>query len=207
MSVMLETHLGVAAKALGFKVATPVLMDRRAGIRKYLTEAKKVEGFTWVTETASRRYTMEDRRRFRSKCRRRIYLHVEAWPPCGGQDPCPCCGPYSLVTQQPLGGKLSMVVSDSGNGGLGAGGVRGSLYASGTANCQVRRRSGTRIYESIVKGDNSLEAGTPESFNVLIKEMQSLGLTKVGGRTQVFGDSALDTAQQLDEYRRGPRRG
>jgi DNA-directed RNA polymerase subunit beta len=34
----------------------------------------------------------------------------------------------------------------------------------------------TRIYESIVKGDNSLEAGTPESFNVLIKEMQSLGL-------------------------------
>jgi DNA-directed RNA polymerase subunit beta len=52
----------------------------------------------------------------------------------------------------------------------------------------------TRIYESIVKGDNSLEAGTPESFNVLIKEMQSLGLdVKVGGRTQVFGDSALDT--------------
>jgi len=42
----------------------------------------------------------------------------------------------------------------------------------------------TRIYESIVKGDNSLEAGTPESFNVLIKEMQSLGLdVKVGGRT------------------------
>ena len=41
----------------------------------------------------------------------------------------------------------------------------------------------TRIYESIVKGDNSLEAGTPESFNVLIKEMQSLGLdVKVGGK-------------------------
>ncbi len=39
----------------------------------------------------------------------------------------------------------------------------------------------TRIYESIVKGDNSLEAGTPESFNVLIKEMKSLGLdVKVG---------------------------
>jgi DNA-directed RNA polymerase subunit beta len=53
----------------------------------------------------------------------------------------------------------------------------------------------TRIYESIVKGDNSLEAGTPESFNVLIKEMQSLGLdVKVGGRTQVFGDNALDAA-------------
>ena len=42
----------------------------------------------------------------------------------------------------------------------------------------------TRIYESIVKGDNALEAGTPESFNVLIKEMQSLGLdVKVTGRS------------------------
>ena len=41
----------------------------------------------------------------------------------------------------------------------------------------------TRIYEQIVKGDNSLEAGTPESFNVLIKEMQSLGLdVRVTGR-------------------------
>jgi DNA-directed RNA polymerase subunit beta len=45
----------------------------------------------------------------------------------------------------------------------------------------------TRIYESIVKGDNSLEAGTPESFNVLIKEMQSLGLdVKVGGKAPSF---------------------
>jgi DNA-directed RNA polymerase subunit beta len=51
----------------------------------------------------------------------------------------------------------------------------------------------TRIYESIVKGDNSLEAGTPESFNVLIKEMQSLGLdVKVGGQapTSVFDTAA-----------------
>src|SRR5207248_5245100 len=51
----------------------------------------------------------------------------------------------------------------------------------------------TRIYESIVKGDNSLEAGTPESFNVLIKEMQSLGLdVKVGGQapTSVFDGAA-----------------
>jgi DNA-directed RNA polymerase subunit beta len=44
----------------------------------------------------------------------------------------------------------------------------------------------TRIYEAIVKGDNSLEAGTPESFNVLIKEMQSLCLdVKVGRRSNV----------------------
>ena len=44
----------------------------------------------------------------------------------------------------------------------------------------------TRIYEAIVKGDNSLEAGTPESFNVLIKEMQSLCLdVKVGSKTTI----------------------
>ncbi len=53
----------------------------------------------------------------------------------------------------------------------------------------------TRIYESIVKGDNSLEAGTPESFNVLIKEMQSLGLdVKVGGRPHTFVDTPLEVA-------------
>ena len=50
----------------------------------------------------------------------------------------------------------------------------------------------TRIYESIVKGDNNLEAGTPESFNVLIKEMQSLGLdVRVGPRG---GAAATDAA-------------
>ena len=49
----------------------------------------------------------------------------------------------------------------------------------------------TRIYESIVKGDNSLEAGTPESFNVLIKEMKGLGLdVRVGARKPVFTESA-----------------
>ncbi|MEI9894565.1 MAG: hypothetical protein WDN28_11940 [Chthoniobacter sp.] len=50
----------------------------------------------------------------------------------------------------------------------------------------------TRIYESIVKGDNSLEAGTPESFNVLIKEMQSLGLdVKVGGKAPALTSQGL----------------
>ena len=50
----------------------------------------------------------------------------------------------------------------------------------------------TRIYESIVKGDNSLEAGTPESFNVLIKEMQGLGLdVRVGGKQPSLTEAAL----------------
>jgi len=65
---------------------------------------------------------------------------------------------------------------------VGDGSLRRRIHVAGTAHRQIRRRQGrTRIYESIVKGDNSLEAGIPESFNVLVKEMQSLGLdVKVG---------------------------
>ena len=92
-------------------------------------------------------------------------------------------GPYTMVTQQPLGGKAQ-------NGGQRFGEMEvWAMEAYGAAytlqelltvkSDDVQGR--TRIYESIVKGDNSLEAGVPESFNVLVKEMQSLGLdVKVG---------------------------
>ena len=87
-------------------------------------------------------------------------------------------GPYSLVTQQPLGGKAQ-------HGGQRFGEMEvWALEAYGAAyNLQemltVKSDDVTgraRIYESIVKGQNVLEAGRPESFNVLLKEMQSLGL-------------------------------
>jgi len=87
-------------------------------------------------------------------------------------------GPYSLVTQQPLGGKAQ-------HGGQRFGEMEvWALEAYGAAhNLQemltVKSDDVTgraRIYESIVKGQNILEAGRPESFNVLLKEMQSLGL-------------------------------
>lgn len=87
-------------------------------------------------------------------------------------------GPYSLVTQQPLGGKAQF-------GGQRLGEMEvWAMEAYGAAHClqefltvksdDVAGR--TRMYESIVKGENVLEAGLPESFNVVIKEMQSLGL-------------------------------
>lgn len=87
-------------------------------------------------------------------------------------------GPYSLVTQQPLGGKAQMGGQRFGEMEVWA------LEAYGAAYClqeQLTVKSDdvagrTRIYESIVKGDNLLQSGTPESFNVLIKEMQGLGL-------------------------------
>ena len=87
---VLETHLGVAAKALGFKVATPVFDGiEEPEIRKYLTEAKK--GRRIHLGHGDRKIDLvrwSDRRRVRSECRGRIYLHAEARPPGGGQDPC-----------------------------------------------------------------------------------------------------------------------
>jgi DNA-directed RNA polymerase subunit beta len=87
-------------------------------------------------------------------------------------------GPYSLVTQQPLGGKAQF-------GGQRLGEMEvWAMEAYGAAFClqefltvksdDVLGR--TRIYESIVKGENTLEPGLPESFNVLVKELQALGL-------------------------------
>ena len=61
------------------------------------------------------------------------------------------------------------------DGGLGDGGLRRGLLAAGVPDGEVRRR-GRRMYEAIVKGENTLESGLPVAFNVLIKELQSLAL-------------------------------
>jgi DNA-directed RNA polymerase subunit beta len=87
-------------------------------------------------------------------------------------------GPYSLVTQQPLGGKAQ-------HGGQRFGEMEvWALEAYGAAHTLQEMLTvksddvvgRTKIYEAIMRGDNTLEAGTPESFNVLMKEMQSLCL-------------------------------
>jgi DNA-directed RNA polymerase subunit beta len=100
-------------------------------------------------------------------------------------------GPYSLVTQQPLGGKAQYGGQRYGEMEVWAMEAYGAAYTLQelltVKSDDVAGR--TRIYESIVKGDNSLEAGTPESFNVLIKEMQSLCLDiKVGERSRVVDE-------------------
>ena len=196
---VLETHLGVAAKALGFKVATPVFDGiEEPEIRKYLTEAKKVEGFTWVTETG--KSTLYDGRTGDAFDQNVVvgYIYMlKLGHLVADKIHARAVGPYSLVTQQPLGGKAQYGGQRFGEMEVWALEAYGAAYTLQelltVKSDDVQGR--TRIYESIVKGDNSLEAGTPESFNVLIKEMQSLGLdVKVGGRTQVFGDNALDAA-------------
>ena len=87
-------------------------------------------------------------------------------------------GPYSLVTQQPLGGKAQFGGQRFGEMEVWALKAYGASYILQemltVKSDDVQGR--TKVYESIVKGEHSIEAGMPESFNVLIKEIRSLGL-------------------------------
>jgi DNA-directed RNA polymerase subunit beta len=100
-------------------------------------------------------------------------------------------GPYSLVTQQPLGGKAQFGGQRFGEMEVWALEAYGAAY---TLQEMLTVKSDdvagrTKVYEAIVRGDDTFEAGIPESFNVLVKEMRSLGLnvdlhnSKVGGPT------------------------
>jgi DNA-directed RNA polymerase subunit beta len=100
-------------------------------------------------------------------------------------------GPYSLVTQQPLGGKAQFGGQRLGEMEVWAMEAYGAAYGlqeflTVKSDDVVGR---TRMYESIVKGENVLEAGLPESFNVLVKELQALGLdvTLVEDKTDADG--------------------
>jgi DNA-directed RNA polymerase subunit beta len=87
-------------------------------------------------------------------------------------------GPYSLVTQQPLGGKAQFGGQRFGEMEVWALEAYGASYVlqemlTVKSDDVVGR---TRVYESIVKGEHTIEAGMPESFNVLVKEIRSLGI-------------------------------
>jgi DNA-directed RNA polymerase subunit beta len=101
-------------------------------------------------------------------------------------------GPYSLVTQQPLGGKAQFGGQRLGEMEVWAMEAYGAAYALQefltVKSDDVQGR--TRMYESIVKGDYALEAGLPESFNVLIKELQSLCLNVELVETTSTGSAA-----------------
>ena len=175
---VLETHLGWAAKHLGLSFATPVFDGiKEKDIRAYLEEAKLPEhGKTRLIDGRTGElfdqeivvgyiYMMKLGHLVADK------IHARA------------VGPYSLVTQQPLGGKAQYGGQRFGEMEVWAMEAYGAAYTLQelltVKSDDVQGR--TRIYESIVKGDNTLEAGVPESFNVLVKEMQSLGMdVKVG---------------------------
>ncbi len=185
---VLETHLGWAAKLLGLRFATPVFDGiKEKEIRGYLKEAKLPDNAKAILHDGRTGeafdqeivvgyiYMMKLGHLVADK------IHARA------------VGPYSLVTQQPLGGKAQYGGQRFGEMEVWAMQAYGAAYTLQelltVKSDDVQGR--TRIYESIVKGDNSLEAGVPESFNVLVKEMQSLCLdVKVGYSGPVDGSAA-----------------
>ncbi|SDT86306.1 DNA-directed RNA polymerase subunit beta [Verrucomicrobium sp. GAS474] len=178
---VLETHLGIAARALGFKVATPVFDGiKEKQIRAYLKEANMDE------DGKSYLYDGRTGERFDQRVVVGIIYMLKLGHMVADKIHARAVGPYSLVTQQPLGGKAQYGGQRFGEMEVWAMEAYGAAYTLQelltVKSDDVTGR--TRIYESIVKGDNTLEAGTPESFNVLIKEMQSLCLdVKVGDRS------------------------
>jgi len=170
---ILETHLGWAARQLGTKVSCPVFDGAELDdIRKALREAKLpesgkirlVDGITGEAFaediTVGIIYMMKLSHLVDDK------IHARS------------IGPYSLVTQQPLGGKAQFGGQRFGEMEVWALEAYGAAYTLQemltVKSDDVTGRS--RIYEAIVKGENPPEPGTPESFNVLVKELQALGL-------------------------------
>jgi DNA-directed RNA polymerase subunit beta len=177
---VLETHLGVAAKALGFTVTSPVFDGvTEEEIREMLRQARKVEGFSWATEHGKTPlYDGRTGQKFDQEVVVGYIYLMKLGHLVADKIHARAVGPYSLVTQQPLGGKAQYGGQRFGEMEVWAMEAYGAAYALQelltVKSDDVQGR--TRIYESIVKGDNTLEAGTPESFNVLMKEMQSLCL-------------------------------
>lgn len=173
MGQLFETHLGFAAKRAGIYIKSPVFegfpekviweMMKEQGLPEdgkfYLFDGctgerfdnKVVVGYIYILKLS---HLVADK------------IHARA------------VGPYSLVTQQPLGGKAQMGGQRFGEMEVWAAEAYGAAHLLQelltVKSDDVAGR--TRIYESIVKGENLLRSGTPESFNVLIKEMQGLGL-------------------------------
>jgi len=192
---VLETHLGIAARILGFKVATPVFDGISENqIRSYLKEAGLDEDGKTVLYDGRTGESFDQR-----VVVGQIYM-LKLGHMVADKIHARAVGPYSLVTQQPLGGKAQYGGQRYGEMEVWAMEAYGAAYTLQelltVKSDDVPGR--TRIYESIVKGDNSLQAGTPESFNVLIKEMQSLCLDiKVGERSK---DGSDQIKNHNDDY-------
>ena len=192
---ILETHLGWAAARLGYRVATPVFDGAREDeILTALREAGLPEdgkitlydgrtgesfdnpvtvGYIYMMKLA---HLVEDK------------IHARS------------TGPYSLVTQQPLGGKAQFGGQRFGEMEVWALEAYGAAYTlqemltvkSDDVNGRVK------TYEAIVKGESIQEAGVPESFKVLIKELQALGLSvEVLSEDEVPMELTEDAADDL----------
>ncbi|MDI3339794.1 MAG: DNA-directed RNA polymerase subunit beta [Sphaerobacter sp.] len=192
---VLETHLGWAAAALGLKIASPVFDGAKEWqIRELLEQADlptdgKVELYDGRTGekfdrpvTVGVMYMMKLAHLVEDK------IHARS------------TGPYSLVTQQPLGGKAQFGGQRFGEMEVWALEAYGAAY---TLQEMLTVKSDdvvgrVKTYEAIVKGEPIVEAGVPESFKVLVKELRSLGLSvEVINEDEQTIDFAEDTSRDL----------
>jgi DNA-directed RNA polymerase subunit beta len=170
---VLETHLGWACQRLGMHAATPVFdgISEKA-IREMMVKAGIPERGKTIL------YDGRTGDAFDQEVMVGIIYMLKLHHLVSDKIHARAVGPYSLVTQQPLGGKAQYGGQRFGEMEVWALEAYGAAYAlQELLTVKSDDVSGrTRIYESIVKGENTLEAGLPESFNVLMKEMQSLAL-------------------------------
>ena len=193
---ILETHLGWAAKALGLRVETPVFSGSTENeIKDLLRKAQLPE---------NGKTTLQDGRtgdRFDEQVTVGYIYMMKLAHLADDKIHARSIGPYSLVTQQPLGGKAQFGGQRFGEmevWALEAYGAAFTLQELLTVKSDdvVGR---TKVYEAIVKGEPALHAGTPESFNVLVKELQVLCLDIIPERSGFSKDREAKLKEDAKE--------
>ena len=170
---VLEVHLGYAAKALGWNIATPVFDGAH---ESDIRECFKMAGMS--EDGKVQLYDGRTGEPFDNKVTVGYMYYLKLHHLVDDKIHARSTGPYSLVTQQPLGGKAQFGGQRFGEMEVWALEAYGAAYTlqeilTVKSDDVVGR---VKTYEAIVKGQNVPKAGVPESFKVLIKELQSLGL-------------------------------
>ena len=207
---VLEVHLGMACKALGWKIMTPVFdgaheEDIRACFREANEKIHSVDDpnmlFNGVDFNEDGKFTLYDGRTgqpFDNKVTVGYMYYLKLHHLVDDKIHARSVGPYSLVTQQPLGGKAQFGGQRFGEMEVWALEAYGAAY---TLQEILTVKSDDTIgrvntYEAIVKGQNVPKSGIPESFKVLIKELQSLCLDV---RVLDKNNNEIDLKQNIDD--------
>ena len=210
---LFETYLGLACRYLGFHAATPVFDGvQESEIDELLAEARKVQekdegDQSWICpEGKTVLYDGLTGEPFAQKVVVGVIYMLKLHHLVTDKIHARAVGPYSLVTQQPLGGKAQLGGQRMGEmevWALEAYGVAYALQELLTVKSDdVQGR--TRIYESIVKGQNILDSGMPESFSVLIHELRGLCLDTqlLGGNVEGRGSRSRASSRAAEPAQR-----
>ena len=190
---VLEVHLGGAAKALGWKISTPVFDGaNEEDVKELLKEAGMNEDGKTIL------YDGRTGEPFGSPVTVGVMYMLKLHHLVDDKIHARSTGPYSLVTQQPLGGKAQFGGQRFGEMEVWALEAYGAAY---TLQEMLTVKSDDVVgrvntYEAIVKGENIPEPGVPESFKVLVKELQSLGLDV---RLYSENDEELELKEDVDD--------